>query len=66
MRIPFEGKVIIGYLQSPPAARTARPVPVVMSVGGLDSYKEYVVDQYNAGYMGAGLGYLALDMPGTG
>jgi esterase FrsA len=66
VRIPFEGKEIIGYLQLPPAARTARPVPVVMSIGGLDSYKEYVVDQYNAGYMGAGLGYLALDMPGTG
>jgi len=37
-----------------------------MSVGGLDSYKEYVVEQYGPGYLAAGLGYLAIDMPGTG
>ncbi len=63
VRIPFEGKEIVGYLQLPKAAG---PVPVVMSVGGLDSYKEYVVEQYGPGYIAAGLGYMALDMPGTG
>ena len=63
VRIPFEGKEIVGYLQLPKANG---PVPVVMSVGGLDSYKEYVVEQYGPGYIAAGLGYIALDMPGTG
>jgi esterase FrsA len=63
VRIPFEGKEIVGYLQLPAGAR---PAPVVMSVGGLDSYKEYVVEQYGPGYLAAGLGYIALDMPGTG
>src|ERR1051325_2528538 len=62
LRAPFEGNEIIAYLQLPAAARAA---PLVMSVGGLDSYKEYVVEQYGPGYLGAGLGYLAIDMPGT-
>src|SRR3954454_13962657 len=63
LRVPFEGKEITAYLQLPP---NVRPAPVVMSVGGLDSYKEYVVEQYGPGYLAAGLGYLAIDMPGTG
>src|SRR3954451_3944605 len=63
LRVPFEGKEITAYLQLPAATRAA---PVVMSVGGLDSYKEYVVEQYGPGYLAAGLGYVAIDMPGTG
>src|SRR3954464_4605414 len=63
LRVPFEGKELTAYLQLPPGSR---PAPVVMSVGGLDSYKEYVVEQYGPGYLRAGLGYLAIDMPGTG
>ena len=63
LRVPFEGKELIAYLQVP---ANARPAPVVMSVGGLDSYKEYVVEQYGPDYLAAGLGYLAIDMPGTG
>jgi len=69
VRIPFEGKEIVGYLQLPalPKGEKARgPVPLVMSVGGLDAYKEYVVEQYGPGYIAAGLAYLALDMPGNG
>ena len=63
VRVPFEGKEITAYLQLPTGAR---PAPLVMSVGGLDSYKEYVVEQYGPGYLAAGLAYLAIDMPGTG
>jgi esterase FrsA len=63
LRIPFEGKEIIGYLQRPQGV--AKP-PVVLSVGGLDSYKEFVVEQYGPDYLKAGLAYVALDMPGTG
>ena len=63
LRVPFEGKEITAYLQLPPGVR---PAPLVMSVGGLDSYKEYVVEQYGPGYLAAGLAYLAIDMPGTG
>lgn len=63
VRVPFEGKEIIGYLQRP--VGVTRP-PVVITLGGLDSYKEFVVDQFGAAYLKAGLAYLALDMPGTG
>ena len=53
LRVPFEGKEITAYLQLPAAAR---PAPVVMSVGGLDSYKEYVVEQYGPGLSRRGAG----------
>ena len=42
----------IGYLQRPQGV--AKP-PVVLSVGGLDSYKEFVVEQYGPEYLKAGL-----------
>ena len=63
VRIPFEGKEIIGYLQRP--LGVDKP-PLVITIGGLDSYKEFVVDQYGASYLKSKLAYLALDMPGTG
>ncbi len=63
LRIPFENAEIVAYLQRP--AGQARP-PVVISVGGLDSYKEFVAEQYGPAYLKAGLAYVAIDMPGTG
>ena len=63
VRIPFEGKDIVGLLQLP---KGARPAPVVISIGGLDAYKEYGVEHSNGGMLRAGLGSLSLDMPGTG
>jgi len=63
IRVPFEGKEIVAYLQFP--KRAVKPAPLVISIGGLDSYKEYVLDQYGPVYMKAGLPYLAIDMPGT-
>lgn len=63
LRIPFEGSTIVGYLQLPPGVR---PAPVVLTVGGLDSYKEYTAERYGPVYLAHKLGYLALDSPGTG
>ena len=63
LRIPFEGAEVVAYLQRPPG--DAKP-PVVISVGGLDSYKEFVAEQYGPTYLKAGLAYVAIDMPGTG
>src|SRR3954462_10456136 len=63
LRVPFEGKEITAYLQLPAATRSA---PGVMRGGGVGSYKEYVVEQFGPGYLAAGLGYVAIDMPGTG
>ncbi len=63
VRIPLEGKQIVGYLRLPHGVARA---PVVVSLGGLDEFKEYSVEHGSAALTGAGLGSLTLDMPGTG
>jgi esterase FrsA len=63
MRIPFEGKEIIGYLRLPKNANG--PVPLVLAVNGLDSRKEDLAESFSA-ILPFGVGYLAVDGPGTG
>jgi esterase FrsA len=63
VRIPFEGKEIVGYLRLPSAA--AKPVPVVFAVSGLDSRKENLAQTYSA-LLERGVGFFAVDGPGTG
>jgi esterase FrsA len=63
VRIPFEGKEIVGYLRLPHGVTRA---PVVIGIGGLDEFKEYGVEHGSTALMGAGLGFVGLDMPGTG
>jgi pimeloyl-ACP methyl ester carboxylesterase len=59
---PYEGKTVNAYLALP---KGVRPAPVVLAIGGLDSYKEYWCERAEA-FLKAGLGVLCLDMPGTG
>ncbi|MBV8838061.1 MAG: alpha/beta hydrolase [Alphaproteobacteria bacterium] len=59
---PYDGKTVNAYLALP---KGARPAPVVLAIGGLDSYKEYWCERAEA-FLKAGLGVLCLDMPGTG
>ena len=63
VRIPFEGKEIVGYLRLPANAR--RPVPLVLAISGLDSRKETVAETYAAA-LAEGVGFFAVDSPGTG
>ena len=63
VRIPFEGKEIIGYLRLPKNAKG--PVPMVLAVNGLDSRKEDLAESFGA-ILPFGVGYLAVDGPGTG
>jgi dienelactone hydrolase len=58
----FDGKTVNAYLALP---KGVRPAPVVLAIGGLDSYKEYWCERAEA-FLKAGLGVLCLDMPGTG
>jgi len=63
LRIPFEGKEIIGYLRLPKGEKG--PVPIVIAVNGLDSRKEDLAESFSA-ILPYGIGYLAVDGPGTG
>lgn len=62
VRIPFEGKEIVGYLRLP---KGARPAPLVLRISALDSRKEEAIETSDA-YLGRGIAVFALDMPGTG
>jgi esterase FrsA len=63
VKIPFEGKEIIGYLRLPKIAN--KPVPLVLAVNGLDSRKEDLSESFSA-ILPFGIGFLAVDGPGTG
>ncbi len=63
VRIPFEGKEIIGYMRLPKNAKG--PVPIVIAVNGLDSRKEDLSESF-AAILPHGIGFLAVDGPGTG
>ena len=63
VRIPYEGKEIIGYLRLP-KDRNSR-LPLVIAVNGLDSRKEDLAESFGA-ILPFGVGYFAVDGPGTG
>ena len=62
IELPFEDKILTGYLQKPPGV--AKP-GVVVHWGGVDGWKE---DRLHASelIMEAGLATLSIDMPGSG
>jgi esterase FrsA len=62
VKIPFEGKEIVGYLRLP---INVRPAPLVITIGGLDGRKENASFRNDA-YLKAGVAYFSFDMPGTG
>lgn len=62
VRIPFEGKEIVGYMRLP---NGARPAPLVLTISALDSRKEESA-QGDAPLLRNGIGFFAVDMPGTG
>ena len=63
VRIPFEGKEIVGYLRMP--ERVQGRVPLVMSISALDSRKEENIERSDL-LVGRGVAVFAIDMPGTG
>jgi cephalosporin-C deacetylase-like acetyl esterase len=63
VKIPFEGKEIIGYLRLP--KNVNGHVPLVLAVNGLDSRKEDLSESFSA-ILPFGIGFLAVDGPGTG
>lgn len=63
VRIPFASSEIVAYLRLP--ANAPRPVPLVLAISGLDSRKETVAETYAAA-LPQGIGFFAVDSPGTG
>src|SRR5476651_1889740 len=63
VRIPFEGSEIVGYLRLP--SNASGPAPLVLAISGLDSRKETVAETYAAA-LPEGIGFFAVDSPGTG
>jgi len=62
VRIPFEGKEIVGLLRLPKAAKAA---PLVLTIAGLDSRKEEAIERSSV-YLDRGIATFAFDLPGTG
>src|SRR6266852_2968862 len=62
LHIPFEGKEIPGYIRLP---KDVRPAPLVFMINGTDSRKEDEIQGRDAMFR-AGIGVVAVDMPGTG
>jgi esterase FrsA len=62
LHIPFEGKEIVGYLRLP---NGIRPAPLVLTISALDSRKEESA-QADSPVLRNGIGFFAVDMPGTG
>ena len=62
VRIPFEGREIVGYLRLP---KSSAKVPLVFLVTALDSRKEEWTER-NDDYLAQGIGIFLTDMPGTG
>jgi esterase FrsA len=63
VHIPFEGKEIVGYLRLP---KSVRPAPLVLTISALDSRKEDGVQGEDAALIRDGIGFFAVDQPGTG
>jgi esterase FrsA len=62
VRIPFEGKQIVGYLRVPDGKG---PAPVMVMWGGLDFLKEQSADNLLP-LVKKGIASFSIDMPGTG
>ena len=65
VRIPIDGASLVGYLRLPAGASASHPAPLVLLASGLDSHKEDVAESA-AAYLPHGIGFFAIDMPGTG
>jgi len=61
--VPFRDKAIPGWLHLPPNYSGGK-LPVVISIPGMDSYKEIQVALYGDKYLNRGMAVLAIDGPG--
>jgi dienelactone hydrolase len=61
--VPFQGKAIPAWFHLPPNYKGGR-IPVVISIPGMDSFKEVMVALYGDRWLNRGIAVLAIDGPG--
>ncbi len=61
--VPFKGKSIPAWLHLPPGYAGGR-IPIIISIPGMDSFKEAAVALSNDRWLARGMGVLAIDGPG--
>ncbi|HKX07187.1 MAG TPA: alpha/beta hydrolase [Stellaceae bacterium] len=61
--IPFRGKALPAWLHLPPG-HSGGPIPAVVSIPGMDSFKEIAVALYGDRWLTRGIAVLAVDGPG--
>jgi dienelactone hydrolase len=64
IRVPYGGGSLSGILHLP--ANASGPVPCVLHVGGMDSFKEHAVLMSGDRYLDRGIGRFLVDLPGQG
>ncbi|PYC72730.1 hypothetical protein C7C46_25610 [Streptomyces tateyamensis] len=62
--IPYQGKALPGWLHLPPNYRPGDKVPVVITVGGMDSTKEICVALNGDQFLSRGIAVFLFDGPG--
>jgi dienelactone hydrolase len=64
IRVPYGGGTLSGVLHLPSGA--TGPVPCVLHVGGMDSFKEHAVLMSGDRYLDRGIARFLVDLPGQG
>jgi dienelactone hydrolase len=61
--VPFNGRALPGWFHLPPGYQSGR-IPAVVSIPGMDSFKEANVALYGDRWLSRGIAVLAIDGPG--
>lgn len=64
VEIPFASKSLPAYLHLP--KNPAAPLPCILNIGGMDSFKEMLHSLYGDRFLERGIASLAIDGPGQG
>jgi dienelactone hydrolase len=66
VKIAWEGKTLNGYFRKPGGGAAGRRFPVVIGFQGADSMAENTIMGGAGSFVGRGMAYLAVDVPGQG
>lgn len=64
--VPFENTSLPGFVHYPPGWNGEQKLPFVLSIGGMDGFKETRVSLYGDKFLSRGFGVITVDGPGQG